>query len=251
MTTPTTTECTDKAHAPAPPGKGPCPTCDRPRCNGTSAAGRCRKQPIKDATVCRTHGGSATQVKDAAERRRADRQAMTAAESFGLPREVDPHTALLEELHRTAGAVQWLGAIVADLDKDQVVWGKVKETRGTQLEKGAENGTTYAAQTNAFVRLWQEERDRLVKVAKACHDAGIEERRVRIAESTGQQLAAFARSLLDRMLGALVEAIGPERAAELALQTLWAQSALVIVPEEFRRLAGEGTPVALSAGGAA
>lgn len=230
------TDCTTQTHGPAEPGKGPCPTCDRPRCNGTaSAGGRCRKQPLKGATVCRTHGGSAPQVKAAAEQRLLERQALVAAEAFGLPREVDPHTALLEELHRTAGAVQWLGAIVADLQQSEIAWGRVKETRGTELEKGADKGTTYAAQTNAFVRLWQEERDRLAKVAKTCVDVGIEERRVRLAESAGQQLAAVIRAVLDRL-----ELTDGQRS--LAVQ---------VVPDELRRLAGDVVTGQVVGGGAA
>lgn len=229
------TDCTAATHSPAEPSKGPCPTCDRPRCNGTtSAGGRCRKQPLKGATVCRTHGGSAPQVRAAAEQRLLERQALVAAEAFGLPREVDPHTALLEELHRCAGAVQWLGAIVADLDRKDVVWGKTREVRGTAAEDGADNGVTYAAQTNAFVRLWQEERDRLAKVAKTCVDVGIEERRVRLAESAGQQLAAVIRSVLD----------------QLELSDEQRVLALRVVPDELRRLAGDVVTGQVVGGGA-
>lgn len=226
-----TANCTDSTHTPAPPSKGPCPTCDRPRCNGTtSAGGRCRKQPIKGATVCRTHGGSAPQVLAKAEQRLLARQALVAAEAFGLPREVDPHSALLEELHRCAGAVQWLGAIVADLDKDEVVWGKTRHSTG-----GPDAGITHEARPNAFVSLWQAERDRLAKVAKTCVDVGIEERRVRLAESAGQQLAAVIRSVLDRL-----ELSDGQRS--LALQ---------VVPDELRRLAGDITPGTVVGGGSA
>lgn len=164
------------------------------------------------------HGGSSPRALAAAEKRRADRQALLAAESFGLPREVDPHTALLEELHRTAGAVQWLGAVVADLDQDDVAWGIIRDKSG-----GDDHGTTREARPNAFVALWQAERKHLVAVAKACHDAGIEERRVRIAETAGQQLAAVVRAVLDR----------------LQLTDAQRVLALQVVPEEFRRLSGE------------
>jgi hypothetical protein len=117
-----TTGDTDATHPPAELSKGSCPTRDRPRCNGTnSVGGRCRKQPLKGATACRNHRGSAPQVGAAAEQRLLERQALVAAEAFGLPREVDPHTALLEEPYRAAGALQWLGAIVADLDRKDVV----------------------------------------------------------------------------------------------------------------------------------
>lgn len=52
-------DCTPYAHAPAPPGEGPCPhACGRARCRGTTDGGRCRKAPIKAATVCRSHGAA-------------------------------------------------------------------------------------------------------------------------------------------------------------------------------------------------
>lgn len=212
------------------------PIDDAPRCTATSRSGnRCKRRPIPGGTVCSMHGGKAPQVAAAAEARLQARQALLAAETFGLPREVDPHTALLEELHRTAGAVQWLGAIVADLDRKDVVWGKTREVRGTASDEGADNGTTYAAQTNAFVRLWQEERDRLAKVAKTCVDVGIEERRVRLAESAGQQLAAVIRAVLDRL-----ELTDGQRS--LAVQ---------VVPDELRRLAGDVVAGTVVGGGGA
>jgi len=149
--------------------------------------------------VCRFHGGSAPQVRDAAEQRLLLRRAVLEAETLGLPREVDPHTALLEELHRTAGAVQWLGAVVADLELGHV------------------------ASDSVWVRLYADERDRLVKVAKTCVDVGIEERRVRLAESAGAQLAAVIRAVLDQL--------GLTEAQQLAARE--------VVPQELRRL-GEG-----------
>jgi hypothetical protein len=154
---------------------------------------------MTDQAVCKMHGGKAPQALDAAARRREMREALLAAETLGLPREVDPHTALLEELHRTAGAVQWFGAVVAELKQSQVGGDSI------------------------YVRLFSEERDRLVKVAKTCVDVGIEERRVRLAESAGAQLAAVVRAVLDR----------------LELSDQQRLLALSVVPEEFRRL-GDG-----------
>ncbi|UIU47015.1 hypothetical protein [Microcystis phage MinS1] len=215
---------------------------DAPRCTATAkgTGEQCKRRPIPGGSVCVKHGGGAAQVRAAADARVAARQAVLAVESFGLPREVDPHTALLEELHRTAGAVEWLGAVVADLERDALVWGRVKETHGTQLEKGTDNGVTYQAGPNAFVELWQRERKHLVDVARECIRAGIEERRVRLAESAGQQLASVVRAVLDRMFGALVDALGQERAVEVTLEAVWAEAALRIVPEELRRLSVEG-----------
>ncbi len=196
------------------------------QCTATSkrSGERCKRRPVVDGTVCSMHGGKTPQLQKKITRLREERAAILAAQTFGLPVEVDPHTALLEELHRTAGAVQWLGAVVADLDQDALVWGRVKETHGTQLEKGTDNGVTYAAGPNAFVELWHRERKHLVDVSRACISAGIEERRVRLAEAAGQELASVVRAVLDR----------------LQLSDEQRSLALVVVPEEFRRLGEAG-----------
>lgn len=205
-----------------------CTRCEQAheRCKGHNRAGNpCGLWPLEDQRVCGLHGGRSPRALAAAERRREERQATLAVESFGLPREVDPHTALLEELHRTAGAVQWLGALVADLEQEDLTWSLTKETRGTQLERGADTGKTFQAGPHAFVALWQAERKHLVDVSKACITAGIEERRVRVAEAAGQQLASVVRAVLDR----------------LDLSDEQRSAALVVVPEEFRAIAAVGS----------
>ncbi|WP_272495202.1 HGGxSTG domain-containing protein [Nocardioides bruguierae] len=196
-----------------------CTSCGRPhlRCSAHKRNGDPCTQPAMDGQrVCRLHGGRAPQALAAATRRRDERQALLAAETFGLPREVDPHTALLEELHRTAGAVAWLSALVADLEHDEIAWGVVREKTG-----GEDHGTTKEARPSVFVELWGRERDRLARVAKVCVDVGIEERRVRLAEESGRQIAAVLRAVLERL------SLSPSQQS-LALQ---------VVPEELRRLA--------------
>lgn len=200
------------------------PTVPR-QCTATSKASgqRCRRSAVLDGTVCPMHGGKAPQVRGAIERRRQERAAVLAVESFGLPVIVDPHTALLEELHRTAGAVAWLGAVVADLDREAVVWGQTRSKVG-----GEDHGQTFEARPNAWVSLWQVERKHLVDVSRECIKAGIEERRVRLAESAGQELASVLRRVLDR----------------LELTDAQKSLALTVVPEEFRAVAEAGTVVA-------
>ena len=205
----------------------PCERCGQPhtRCSAHTRAGNpCGQRPMHDQRVCKMHGGTSPRALAAAAARREQREATLAAESFGLPREVDPHTALLEELHRTAGAVAWLGALVADLGQDDVVWGRARETHGAQGDEGAQVAVVKQSGTNAFVKLWQEERRHLMVVAKTCVDVGIEERRVRITEQTGQQLASVMRAVLDRL-----QLTDDQRVL-----------ALEVVPEEFRRMSETG-----------
>jgi len=228
---------------------------ERPRCTATAkgTGERCKRRPIVGGTVCAKHGGASPQVKAAAKRNRDRATAQAKLTQLGRPRAIDPHAALLEELHRTAGLVEWLGQQVAALKQDELTWGTVRETHGAHQDEGEKSRTVKQAGVHVMVKLWQEERRNFVVVARACIDAGIEERRVRLEEAAGQQLASVVRTVLDRMLAAVMaavlEVLDDEQARSViraALEAAWAQSALVIVPEEFRRL-GEADP----AGGAA
>lgn len=170
---------------------------DRHRCKATSktTGQQCRKARMRGATVCRSHGGAASQVKAAASRRAQEAAAAKAVATYGLPREVDPHDALLEEVHRTAGHVAWLGGIVAEIDVGDLVWGKTEEAEKRATEF-AGTDTTYGAKPNVWLELYHRERQHLTNVCKACITAGIDERRVRIAEQQGELIAQVIRGVL-------------------------------------------------------
>lgn len=151
------------------------------------------------------HGGGAPQVRAAAAARLAEAEARAAVATFGGPREVDPGTALLEEVHRTAGHVAWLASVVAELGKEDVVWGVTEETDrpavysqdGDQVGGGLE--VKRRAAPNAWVVLYQQERQHLARVAKAAIDAGVSERVVQVYE----QIAASYVQVLERVLDEL------------------------------------------------
>ncbi|WP_158548180.1 hypothetical protein [Desertihabitans brevis] len=159
-----------------------------------------------------------------------------AATRLGVLVETSPEQALLDEVHRCAGMIAYYGQRAREveagtidgdrpnrLDPDDpretrrdLVWGITRQKTG-----GEDAGTTEEAAPNVWLKLWNEERDRLVRVAAACLKAGIEERRVRIAEETGSLVAQVIRRVLDRL--------------ELTEQ----QRTLVgtVVPDELRALA--------------
>ena len=162
----------------------------RPRCTGTATTTgeRCKKPPMKGSTVCAKHGGKAPQVMAAAKRRQEQERAERAVATFGLPRDVDPHTALIEELHRTAGHVAWLHEKISTGDSSDLV----------QQEGGGEFTDPYD-RPSVWLTMYQAERATLARVAKTCHDVGIEERRVRLVEDAGREFASFARGLARRL----------------------------------------------------
>jgi len=184
---------------------------------------------VQGATVCVAHGGRAPQVKAAAARRQEEESARRQAARLGLSREVAPGEALLEEVRRCAGLVDFFEQRVVELhDKDEqlegpksaLVWGVTEET---EITGGPMHGSTSKSEAapSVWYVLWTQERDRLVKASTAALKAGVEERRVRLAEQQGALVAAVIRRVLER-LGLTVE-----------------QQALVgtVVPEELRALA--------------
>lgn len=156
------------------------------KCVGHTTAGTpCDAWAVRGASVCVAHGGAAPQVKAAAARNLERETAERAVATLGLPREIDPHTALLEEVWRAAGHVAWLQEVVAGLERQRVVQGVIKTVQlpdgGRRVEVGAAIST--------WVALYQGERDRLVRAAREAIHAGVAERQVRIAEGQAQMLA--------------------------------------------------------------
>ncbi|WP_235939394.1 hypothetical protein [Occultella kanbiaonis] len=140
--------------------------------------------------------------------------------TFGLPVDIAPSEALLEEVRWTAGHVQWLRGRVQELDDDgthhSLVWGETKVTdKGSGVAPGTD--TVESSAPSIWYILYAKERDHLVAVCAAALKAGVEERRVRLAEQQGELVATVIRRILDE-LQLTVEQAG--RAPEIAARHL-------------------------------
>jgi hypothetical protein len=196
---------------------------DGERCTGNSkrSGKRCKKSRCVGLDKCAAHCGLSKQERDArAGAFLANQQAVKAVITYGLPRDISPTDALLEEVRYTAGHVAWLREMVQSLDPDVLVWGVTEEAHKTATEFGGVD-TTWAAKPSAWLELYFRERKHLLDVTKAAISVGIEERVVRLAEAQGQLVNATIRRILAR------------------LELSDAQSKLVpkVVPEELRRAA--------------
>jgi hypothetical protein len=167
----------------------------------TKATGKqCTRPAASGQKVCQLHGGAAAQNLAKGRERVAEEKARVLVATYGLKIETTATEALLEEVQRTAGHVAWLGdrvreldpdAMGADTDKHPLVWGVTKEKTG-----GEDRGITEEATPSEWLKLYQQERDHLVKVCSAAIKAGIEERRVQLAESQGALVAQVIRAIL-------------------------------------------------------
>lgn len=196
------------------------------KCRGTSRSGEpCKLPPIKGGAVCRMHGGKAPQVQAAAARRVAEAEAAREMERAMVTLgsrvgDVDPARALLDEIAWTHAHVQWLRVKVQELSPKDLAWGVTQTDNGIGPQ-GPVDMTVEKAAPNVWYSMYLTEREHLVKVSAAALRAGIEERRIKIAEDQGNMVAA----VLQRILAALN--LSPEQWAEVP----------TIVPRELRALA--------------
>ena len=151
---------------------------------------------MRGQSVCYKHGGASPQARAAAGRRLA---AAEWSRSFGAPADsADPAETVLDEIRWAAGHVGWLRERVQETDPEALVWGVESE-----VEKGSGEfpgvDITRAAKSNAWVRLYGEERDRLIRMCKIAHDMGIAERHVELAERVGGLMADLLRGVLTEL----------------------------------------------------
>lgn len=188
----------------ADPDRPPCP----PGCTGdehaycaahTRARQDCTQGAVPGGRVCRMHGGRAPQVLAAAKGRLERERAERSVSTYGLPVDIDPGAALLEEVTRTAGHVRWLQSIVADLDPQALVWGDKQEQH--QEGRGPEGPidvktSVQAAGVSVWLDLYLRERDHLRRVCSDALKAGVRERQVQLAEQAGERAGTWLRATL-------------------------------------------------------
>lgn len=166
----------------------------------------CLGMPMLGGPVCRKHGGKAPQVQAKAKRRLALAEAMGELDRLGIPVEVEPSEAMLQMVYEAAGNVAFLRA-----------------------------GTIDGPLGSAVHKLYDEERERLVKWAKACRDAGVDEREVRLKEEQAELVAQGYRTLVASMQRVLLEA-GLERKV---IDAVWSEKVPGLVREALAVGGGE------------
>jgi len=186
--------------------------CTSPRKGGR---GPCHGHHLVAGTdKCRMHLGkqAAPVIAEAAARK--------AVETYGLPRDISPTDALLEEVRYSAGHVAWLRTKVAELEAADLVWGMTEQAEKNATEFAGVD-VTYSATANMWLDLYHRERKHLLDLVKTAISVGIEERRVRLAEAQGSLMNDVIRRILARL------SLSPDQSALLP----------VVVPEELRRAA--------------
>jgi len=186
------------------------------------------RYPTKGMKVCCMHGARGAKARRGAAQRiaaaEADAAKVRACKTLGVRFDglnISPTEALLEEVTWTYVHVQWLRSKVQDLEVlasqdttiegdsedgepvtvvrpggHALIWGQVEYKQKTGGDDWGKT-TVDRAGPNAWYELYSRERDRLIKVCSEAIRAGIEERRVQLAEQQGALVAEAIRRILD------------------------------------------------------
>lgn len=142
---------------------------------------------------CRYHGGLTKQSNTKALRERLIEQAKVDEMIYGSPVEqIDPGEAIMQELARTAGHVQWL---FEQLQVEEAELVESGESRSKVLKQYTKLGQT----PSVYIDLYFRERQHLMQVAKTASSMGIAERSIRLAEEQGRLLANVIQGFITDM----------------------------------------------------
>lgn len=186
-------------HKPIPDERRCIARCSPNNPDPEKAGKRCVCWAMKDQRVCGMHGGKSPKALAGAARRRTEAKVAKLVQTYGIKVETTATDALLDEVKWTAGHVAWLRERVQEIEQyssnsdgeNPLVWGVTRVKEG-----GEDRGTTHEAGPNVWIKLYQAERAHLVKVCSEAIRAGIEERRVKLAEQQGEQVAQAIRGIL-------------------------------------------------------
>lgn len=196
----------------------------------------CTQRPIRGGTVCGTHGGRSPQVKAAAQRNLAEaesrkhlQEGLALAYGGRVP-DVDPAEAMLQAVSWKYAEVVALRAQVATVGEADLVWGVTREKSG-----GDDEGTTWEAKPNIWLSLLHEAERDLVTFAAKARAAGVDERRVKLAEEQG----VLVHQVMDRVLEGVLRMLLESGLGEGFVEVFRA-AVREVAPRELRALASGG-----------
>lgn len=138
---------------------------------------------------------------------------------LGKQREIHPAEALLESVYLAAGEVDFWRDKLDTIDEDDLTWGRTSQRVGHGPE-GPIDVDTFEAKPHVYKVMFDQAQEKLVKYSAAALKAGVDERRIQLAEKQGAMVGEVIKRILDRL--------------DLSRD----QQILVgeVVPEELRRL---------------
>jgi len=149
---------------------------------------------------CKNHGGGTKEAQINADRIKVAAVVAT----YGGPIDIDPAQALLTEVRRTAGHVEWLGKVLAAMPPEDLTWGRYEVVDKPASTPAPDGSVAMVAEeiksragANMLLQLYQAERKHLVMVAKAAIEAGASQRMVDMFTEVGAAYVNMIERVLD------------------------------------------------------
>ena len=166
---------------------------------------------------------------------------------YGEPTDdTDPGEVLLQEIRRTNGHIIWLSQRIQESDPEMFVKTLWLVKRQSGFVREGEVDTSDFTQAGAmWVELYQSERRHLAGIVRTALAAGIEERRVRMAERQAERVAEAMRGVLidiSDLLGIVIDH-EDEAIREILFRHLMTASGVQMPVPENRNL-----PLAIDSG---
>jgi hypothetical protein len=125
---------------------------------------------------CKWHlGNTASHRQHAVKQEAMQQMATMGAHPGGI--KVTPAQALQGALNLSASGLAWLTAMVGALEQDEML----------------------TPEGQSLIRLFNDEKDRLARIAKAASDSGLGERQLQLAERHTQLMSALLEAVMDRI----------------------------------------------------
>lgn len=200
-------------------------------------------------TVCAMHGGKAPQARAAAERRLAAsklaREVEAAGRLGGGEVDVDPAEAMLAMVREAAWNVAVLRDLVAQLEArvgsaSAVVEGEAAHGPVPAIA-GLLGSTAKAleAAPHVLVKMYDDEREKLVRWSKMCREAGVDEAVAAAQVREADALVGVLRGVTDALLAVVVaslESSAPSLVGDV--RDVWAVELPGIVAREVEAVTG-------------
>lgn len=157
----------------------------------------CQANPVRGGTRCGKHGGKSPKAQDAAIDRIMEAEAVEILGRIDPAAEVKhPVEHLLTLINNKAAEVAWLRTLVKDVDEDELFYGLTGEELGQ--DRGDEtNLKTYSAGLHIKWQALRAAEEQLAKWTTMALRAGVEQRRIQLAEQQGQLVTVAIQSILD------------------------------------------------------
>lgn len=146
-----------------------------------TGGGTCKKWALRGHHRCKQHGGGTPASKAAIKRNLALGKARKAVVTYGLPQDIDPTDAFLEELARTNGHIKFLQEQIAELDNSDLIWGMIEQSENAGMVPEQNYSTEkVGAVAHLWLQLYFKERQHLIKVADLMIKNGLAEMQMQL-----------------------------------------------------------------------